>query len=334
MKRWAYVVATLYIVILAAFTLPVTAIAFGQWPDLKDGVNLLLMWWVWLPLFVCQLAILKGYVSRTGLQPPTRRSKWPSILASGLIMAGLVQGAGLALWELCRLQSYSPLLLFSVGPAAWLLWSLAYFRLGRKVTPSDLVSHQCRTLFKGSILELLIVVPAHIVTSHRAELFAGDLTFLGFAMGLVVMLFSFGPAVLLLCAARWRRLNPAAALDETVPTPDQMSRKAAPVVAFGVLVCTLLALRLSFVVRPAPTDAERSWPLLQAMNQGLNTEFEQSGWVSNGNGGWTKDTNLAQPYKELNEEMEKAGWITLSNGSYGLPVDSELLQKSRQEHTQ
>ena len=320
MKRWAYAVATFYILILAALTLPVSAIAFGKWPDLKDGANLLWMWPVWLTLFVCQFAMLTVSVRRAGLRPPTHWTKWPSILASGLIMAGLVQSAGLALWELFRLQSYSLLLLLSVGPAAWLLWSLAYFRLGRKVTPSDLASHQCRTLFKSSILELLIVVPAHIVASHRAELFARYLTFLGFAVGLAVTLFSFGPAALLLCAARWGRLNPAAAADETVPTPDLMSRKTTPMVAFGVLVCALLALRLSFVVQPAPTDQERSRTFVQAMNQGLNKEFEKSGWVSNGKGGWTKDTNIAQAYKKLNEEMEKAGWITLSNGHYALPV--------------
>ena len=114
MKRWAYAVATSYIIILAALTLPVSAIAFGKWPDLKDGANLLWMWPIWLTLYVCQLAMLTVFVRGTGLWPPTNRSKWPPILASGLIMAGLAQGAGLALWELFRLQSYSLLLLLSV----------------------------------------------------------------------------------------------------------------------------------------------------------------------------------------------------------------------------
>lgn len=327
MKRRAYAVATLYVLILAALSVPLRTIAFGKWPKLKDGVELLSEWPVWLTLFVCQLAVLTVLVRRTSRRPPALWTQWSSILASGLMMAGLVQGAGVALWVLFRFQRYSPLLVLSVGPATWLVWSLVFFRLSRKVTPADLVSHQCRTLFKSSILELLIVVPAHIVAAHRAELLAGCLTFMGLAMGLAVLLFSTGPALLLLCAARWRRLNPAAATDETVPAPDLMSRKTAPVVAFSALVCAVLALGLSFVVWPAPTDAERSWPMAQAMNQGLNKEFEKSGWVSNGNGGWTKDTNMAQAYKELNAEMEKAGWSTLSNGAYTLPADSELLRK-------
>jgi hypothetical protein len=334
MKRWAYVVATLYVLILAALTLPVAAIAFGKWPSLKDGVNLLLMWPVWLILFVLQFGLLTVCVRRSGLRPPTHWTKWPSILASGFMMAGLVQGAGLALWELFRLQSCSLLLLLSVGPAAMLLWSLVYFRLGRKVTPSDLVSHQCRTLFKSSIFALVIVVPAHIVASHRAELFAGCLTFLGFAMGLTVGLFSFGPTVLIRWGARWRRFDPAAPTDETDPTPDLMSRTATPVVAFGVLVCALLALGLSFVVQPAPTDEKKSWEFVQGINQGLNEGFEKRGWVRDGKGGWTSDTNRMQRYKELNAEMEKAGWITVSNGVYTLPADSEHLGKLRKERSE
>ena len=99
MKRWGYVVATLNILILAALTLPVTAIAFGKRPDLKDGVDLLWLWPIWLTLFVLQLAMLTDSVRRTGLRPPTHWTKWPPILASGLMMAGLGQGAGLAVTD-------------------------------------------------------------------------------------------------------------------------------------------------------------------------------------------------------------------------------------------
>jgi len=86
------------------------------------------------------------------------------------------------------------------------------------------------------------------------------------------------------------------------PTSHLMSRKATPLIAFGVLACTLLALGLSFVVKPPPTEAENSSQMLQC----LNKEFERSGWVSDGKGGWTSDTNRIQGYKKLNAEMETA----------------------------
>jgi hypothetical protein len=52
-------------------------------------------------------------------------------------------------------------------------------------------------------------VPTRMVARYRDYCCAGFLTFIGLTMGVSVMLFSFGPAVLLLYADRWRRLHPA-----------------------------------------------------------------------------------------------------------------------------
>jgi len=101
--------------------------------------------------------------------------------------------------------------LLGVMTLTWCLWSLIFFRLGRKENPSDFISRQSRTLLKGSILELLIAVPTHIAVRQRNECCAGILTFIGLATGISVMLFSFGPAVFFLFVARWRRLHPEAA---------------------------------------------------------------------------------------------------------------------------
>jgi hypothetical protein len=72
------------------------------------------------------------------------------------------------------------------------------------------VTQHCRALFKGSILELLIAVPTHIVARCRDYCCAGFMTFLGLTMGFSVMLFAFGPAVFFLFAERWKRLHPRA----------------------------------------------------------------------------------------------------------------------------
>jgi len=53
-------------------------------------------------------------------------------------------------------------------------------------------------------------VPTHIVARHRNECCAGCFTFIGLTMGISVMLFSFGPSVFFLYAARWKRLHPGA----------------------------------------------------------------------------------------------------------------------------
>jgi hypothetical protein len=51
-------------------------------------------------------------------------------------------------------------------------------------------------------------VPTHIVARARDYCCAGFYTFLGIAFGVAVMLFSFGPGVFFLFAARWKRLHP------------------------------------------------------------------------------------------------------------------------------
>jgi hypothetical protein len=72
----------------------------------------------------------------------------------------------------------------------------------------DVVSRQCRYLLRGSILELLVAVPTHIVARYRNYCCAGFLTFVGIAFGVSVMLFSFGPGVFFLFVQRWKRLHP------------------------------------------------------------------------------------------------------------------------------
>jgi hypothetical protein len=81
--------------------------------------------------------------------------------------------------------------------------------VGRSEEPRDVVSRQCLWLLKGSILELLIAVPTHIVARCRDYCRAGFMTFIGITLGISVMLFSFGPAVFFLYVARWRRLHPS-----------------------------------------------------------------------------------------------------------------------------
>jgi hypothetical protein len=97
----------------------------------------------------------------------------------------------------------------ALGAAAWLAWALIFFRLSKIANPDDFVSRLCKYLFKGSILELLIAVPTHIVARCRDYCCAGWGTFVGLTLGMSVMLFSFGPGVFFLFAARWRKLHPS-----------------------------------------------------------------------------------------------------------------------------
>ena len=232
---WALVVALLYFLILFALTVPAIMLAFApkaDWPTWAEAAKVYIAWpyWLWLLIMVIsQAALLAIPVRVASRRPATRRSLWPTILAAGFMAGGLVLGGILSIYEFLsrgiNLDDWMGWSMIAVGVLTWFLWTLVFFRMGRGTDPANLVSKQCRLLLKGSILELLIAVPTHIVARHRDYCCAGFMTFVGLTMGIAVMLFSFGPAVFLLFVERWKRLHPPQAGEmkgvALPPEPDQ-----------------------------------------------------------------------------------------------------------------
>jgi len=215
MKRWALIIAGLYLLTLTAFTLPVVALAFFPRFTWNEAGEVYSSWpyWFWLVIMVAsQFALLAVPVRIANRRPVTRGSLWPTLLAGGLMMAGLVTGAVLSVYEFVVGEqgpgNWIGWVSAAVGGMTWLIWLVVFFRMSRSANPSDLITRQCRWLFKGSILELLIAVPTHIVARSRDYCCAGFMTFMGLTMGVSVMLFAFGPAVFFLYAERWQRLQP------------------------------------------------------------------------------------------------------------------------------
>lgn len=215
MKRWAWVVAVLYGTILAVLTAPVLMLAFVPSVAATEVAKLFATWqyWLWLAvMLVSQVAFLAVPVHTASRRPVARRSLWSTVLAGGLMAGGLAMGAIFSTFEFLYANrpggDWMAYLGLGMIFVVWFIWATVFLRLSRRVSPEDVVSRQCRWLLKGSILELLIAVPTHIVARCRDYCCAGVMTFLGLTMGISVLLFSFGPAVLILFAARWKRLHP------------------------------------------------------------------------------------------------------------------------------
>ncbi len=231
MKRWAVLVVVIYVFALLSLTVPLFTLAFyhstqtvklGKDVTVEMGLtksdlmSLFFLWGYWGFLGVMaagQATMLLVPVSLTLQRPATRRSVlWP-VLASGLLMGLLITGAGISIYEFVKGEEALWLLdkledLLVVVISVWVVWSIVFYKVCRDVSPGDVITSQCRYLLRGSILELLIAVPTHIVARSRDYCCAGYLTFLGIAFGVSVMLFSFGPGLYFLFAARWKKLQP------------------------------------------------------------------------------------------------------------------------------
>ena len=90
----------------------------------------------------------------------------------------------------------------------WMIWGLVFYRFFRDAAGVGTTRRAVAWLLRGSILELLVAVPCHVVVRHRGDCCAPFATFWGITLGLSVMLMAFGPGVFFVFADRVRRLQP------------------------------------------------------------------------------------------------------------------------------
>ncbi len=90
----------------------------------------------------------------------------------------------------------------------WIIWAVPFHRATRSDEPDALLNRSLRWLLRGSILELIIAVPCHVIVRRRDDCCAPTGTFRGIATGLFVMLLCFGPGVFFVFLERFNRLQP------------------------------------------------------------------------------------------------------------------------------
>lgn len=215
MKRWGILVALLYVAALVVLSLPLLPLAFqskdGGWA--QTAGRLYGDWPLWAIFGIaglCQFLFLAVPLARASLRPIHRRPLWLTVGVGALALALLAVGLYLAVVELATkrlpgssepwLSSYLPM---ALGAASWFFWFVFFLRK----TEKPLV----KTLLAGSILELLVAVPAHLIARQRDYCCAGMWTFLGLTTGVAVALLAFGPGVLALLLRRiHEKKNPEA----------------------------------------------------------------------------------------------------------------------------
>jgi hypothetical protein len=231
-ERWSFhallaVYAFLFAALLCVpFWLLGLASDFGEIAGLAALILLLV-------IFGVALLIIPVRVVRR--RPVTRRSIVVPIIASGLLLGGLVLGGGMAAAQLFAPATSNPYytrspatgrpdgyytdhaakdsVLRNVAAAAivvWIAWSLVFGIIALGSDAAGLGMQLHRILIAGSVLELLVAVPAHIIVRRRADCCGGILTGAGICVGIVVALAALGPSVLLLFVKRCRQIEIAA----------------------------------------------------------------------------------------------------------------------------
>ena len=244
MKRWAILTATLYALALILLTVPVALVAFGGWTktanqtvSLPDVLKAFAAWpyWLWLAVLIGgQMLLLLVPIDVSQKRQPARRKLKVPVIVSAFFLGNLFFAGLLSL--LCAIFDDHADQLFSFGDYViklfhpspevqssslvfftglillilffWIGWAMIFRRATKADAPDALTQRATRWLLRGSILELLIAVPSHVIVRRREDCCAPLGTFWGIVTGLSVMLLCFGPGVFYLFANRMRKLKP------------------------------------------------------------------------------------------------------------------------------
>jgi hypothetical protein len=214
MRKWGIVVSTFYALILLVILLPAfMLLAEDKFYDLPQFFQNLkeiwLSWEVWVTFAIllsseALLLFLSVDTAQKRLKPRSH------ILVSCLIAAVLTALISCAvIWSLgvaVRGDKFpisftgSELDVLGWLGALWLIWGILFYFYFRN--SSEVMTRIISWLLKGSILELLVAVPCHVIVRRRHECSAPAVTSFGIVTGIAIMLLSFGPSVLFLYKKR------------------------------------------------------------------------------------------------------------------------------------
>jgi len=205
MKRWVLLTLLLYFISLSVLTVPLFLAVFDI------GKDLLPVFYVW---FVPVLVLVQGVLLLVPIaviheRPIKRRKVVFSAVFGAIPMAALALGffGSMALMILREdavvkyLYGYPARIVLVIS---WMVWGVVFYKSFSIEDPKAFTTHLTRWLLRGSILELLVAVPSHVISRHRDECCAPPFTLLGIATGLSIALMSFGPGVFFLFAQKMR----------------------------------------------------------------------------------------------------------------------------------
>lgn len=214
MRKWGIVVSLVYAVIVVGLLVPalLTLATDNSFLSRDFSRNLSDMYgdlqtWFFVAIFLSGqiiLLFLSVDTSRRWLRPRAHIAVSCAVTA---VFAGF-----LTFSVICSLagavESEKVFNLFTSSGASiaisiaifWIVWGVVFYLYLRN--SSDAITRAVAWLLRGSVLELLIVVPCHVIVRRRGDCSAPIVTGFGISSGIAIMLLCFGPSVLFLYKKR------------------------------------------------------------------------------------------------------------------------------------
>ncbi|MHC4424343.1 MAG: hypothetical protein ACYSWR_06720 [Planctomycetota bacterium] len=226
MTKWAFWTILLYISLVMVLFAPLLLwLAFLGETSISEILEMYRLWWFWslfgiFVLIQAGLLLIPVKIASDSYQP--RRHVWVPIVASALALSvaviGIIWSILVAIWGDEPLEIlYSWVSLVFVG-VSWLIWSILFYRFYHDAEPRTLTKRLTTWLIRGSLLELLVAVPSHIIVRRRGDCCAPGFTFFGIATGLVIMALAFGPGLFFLFRKRFEKMKPGSKRNEPQPS--------------------------------------------------------------------------------------------------------------------
>ena len=216
MRRWGAVITLFYALIVVVLLVPAGLFLVADYSGgsgfqqvLKEAYA---FWGTWISvgILVCAQALLLFLRVDTSFRRLKARAHILVSAATAAFFLGLLTVAGIfSAWV--GLKGEKGLDLVDRLPAGaasllvawallWVVWGITFYFFSRD--SGDPVTRAVSWLLRGSVLELLITVPAHVMVRRRHDCSAPVVTSFGITTGIAIMLMSFGPSVLLLYKKR------------------------------------------------------------------------------------------------------------------------------------
>jgi hypothetical protein len=213
MHKWGVIITVFYALIFVSLLIPVAAlIVVDNRPFLPEFYNATKWFYGYLGSWIIFAVILSGQAILLFLSVDTsfKRLKPRAHIAVSCIAASMlfalltlavISSLGVAAYS-DRFMDYWSSAPQDLGFCAflWLLWGILFYLYFRNSI--DVTTRLVSWLLKGSVLELLIAIPCHVIVRRREHCCAPIMTSFGIVTGIAVMLLCFGPSVLLLYKKR------------------------------------------------------------------------------------------------------------------------------------